>query len=105
MTINLEDRGKVTQEKFHAHDCDKCDYLGSIQTCGEAYDLYVCVNTGIFALTAFIARFGEDDRYISLSYHDVNEAKPGNILSAAKRLYLKSTLSDKLYFEEDTTYA
>ena len=75
----------------HIHDCDKCEYIGSIEGTGDwseqYYDLYVCEET-LFSDTcgpSFIARYGsEGHEYVSMDSRTLEMMKSADNYDAER---------------------
>lgn len=107
-----KERFVTTQEKAHLHDCNTCTYLGTVRVVNDGYDFYICMGSKGVSNAFLLARYGEpgeDRSCIRGAYSTVDENIADNLLSFAKRLYLKSVAANdepaEPYYAEDTTYA
>lgn len=54
----------IVNTPVHSHDCDDCDFLGSVNHNDHIYDLYYHTNKKETYQT-FVARYGNDEKYDS----------------------------------------
>ena len=78
----------------HKHDCDECEFIGSLKTSREVYDFYKCASTET-ARDSWILRWGSDPHENAscptLALDPVSTPGAHMLMLAAVKLMYKAT--------------
>ena len=97
----IEERNRVEFEPLgatkppllqaHIHDCDKCDYLGSLEVDGRHHDFYACPDPESLGMRSYVARYGSiPSEYVSFADAALRHmgADPGSVEEVLRILCL-----------------